>query len=113
MESSDLSNDSPSCDGCPHTHTHTHKHTHTHTLTHTHTNTHPHTQTHTQTHTHVRTRTNTRTHTHTGEAFSKVRLCAGDDAGAVAWTDICSDLQLYASHIHFIQEVAKLRNAAW
>lgn len=52
-------------------------------------------------------------HDDTGEAFSKVQLCAGDDAGAVAWTDICSDLHLYASHIHFIQEVAKLRNAAW
>ena len=55
----------------------------------------------------------THTHTHTGEAFSKVRLCAGDDAGAVAWTEIRSDLHLYASHSHFIQEVAKLRNAAW
>ena len=49
----------------------------------------------------------------TGEAFSKVILQAGDDAGAVAWTEAHSKLDLYASHIHFIQDVVKLRNAAW
>ena len=50
---------------------------------------------------------------HPGAAFSKVKLQAGDDAGAVAWTEAHSSLQLYASHNHFIQEVVKLQGAAW
>ena len=49
----------------------------------------------------------------TGAAFSQVRLQAGDDAGAVAWTEASSTLELYANHAHFIQEVVKLHSAAW
>ena len=48
-----------------------------------------------------------------GGAFSQVRLQAGDDAGAVAWTEASSTLELYANHAHFIQEVVKLHSAAW
>ena len=61
-----------------------------------------------QTHTHWHT------HTHTpGEAFSRLNLVAGDDAAAVAWTEIHSDLRLYASHTHFIHLSVELRGAAW
>lgn len=49
----------------------------------------------------------------TGAAFSQVRLQAGDDAGAVAWTEASSTLELYANHAHFVQEVVKLHSAAW
>jgi len=52
-------------------------------------------------------------HDTTGAAFSKVKLQAGDDAGEVAWTEAHRNLQLYASHNHFIQEVVKLQGAAW
>ena len=48
-----------------------------------------------------------------GKAFSKLQLQAGDDAGEVAWMEVGSDLDLYASHTHFIQMAAKLRDAAW
>ena len=49
----------------------------------------------------------------TGAAFTKIQLQAGDDAGAVAWTEASSTLELYSSHAHFIQEVVKLQGAAW
>ena len=52
-------------------------------------------------------------HDETGEAFGKVKLCAGDDAGAVAWKELQSSLQLYANHINFIRKVIELRNAAF
>jgi len=42
-----------------------------------------------------------------------VKLEAGDDAAAVKWTDISSDLALYASHKDFIEKVAKLHDAHW
>ena len=48
-----------------------------------------------------------------GEAFSRIKLQAGDDAGAVKWTEINGSLDLYASHTQLVQEVVKLRNAAW
>lgn len=52
-------------------------------------------------------------HDDTGKVFSKLQLQAGDDAAAVAWTEIHSGLSLYASHTHFIHLVVKHRNAAW
>ena len=52
-------------------------------------------------------------HDKTGEAFGKVKLCAGDDAGAVAWKELHFSLQLYANHINFIKKVIELRNAAF
>ena len=48
-----------------------------------------------------------------GDAFSRIKLQAGDDAGAVKWTEISRSLDLYASHTQLVQEVVKLRNAAW
>ena len=51
--------------------------------------------------------------THPGEAFSRIKLQAGDDAGAVKWTELSKSLDLYASHTQLVQEVVKLRNAAW
>ena len=38
---------------------------------------------------------------------------AGDDAIGVQWTDMNESLNLYASHIDFIQRVATLHNAHW
>eukprot|EP00731_Ephydatia_muelleri_P023481 Em0015g1064a len=52
-------------------------------------------------------------HDETGEAFSRIKLQAGDDAGAVKWTELSKSLDLYASHTQLVQEVVKLRNAAW
>ena len=51
-------------------------------------------------------------HDETGEAFSRVKLQAGDDAGAVTWIEINRSLQLYASHAEFIRSVAETRGAA-
>lgn len=48
-----------------------------------------------------------------GNAVSRVRLEAGDDAGEVAWTEASDRLNLYASHIEFIKEVVRRRGAAW
>lgn len=52
-------------------------------------------------------------HDDTGDVFNKLQLHAGDDAAAVAWTEIHSGLSLYASHSDFIHLVVKHRNAAW
>ena len=51
-------------------------------------------------------------HDETG-LFDHIRLEAGDDAKHVQWFDIDSTAQLYANHIYFLSEVAKLRNAHW
>lgn len=51
-------------------------------------------------------------HDDTGEAFNRVKLQAGDDAGAVTWMEINKHLQLYASHAEFIRSVAEKRGAA-
>ncbi|KAI6656860.1 Translation factor GUF1, mitochondrial [Oopsacas minuta] len=51
-------------------------------------------------------------HDDTGEAFNRVKLQAGDDAGAVTWIEINKQLQLYASHVEFIRTVAEKRGAA-
>lgn len=45
--------------------------------------------------------------------MSELPLQAGDDAGQVSWTDIDSSLTLYASHSHFLETVAKEREAHW
>ncbi|RTG82732.1 ADP-ribose pyrophosphatase [Schistosoma bovis] len=52
-------------------------------------------------------------HDEVGNCLALFPLTAGDDADAVRWTDINSDLQLYASHRDFIKLVAELRNAQW
>jgi len=48
-----------------------------------------------------------------GDAVSRIPLRAGDDAGAVAWMEASSSIQLYASHLDFIKEVVRRRNANW
>jgi hypothetical protein len=40
-------------------------------------------------------------------------LFIGDDAMAVQWMDLGSNLKPYASHIHFLEEVAKRLKASW
>jgi len=45
--------------------------------------------------------------------FCNFLLEAGDDAGAVRWMEVSRDLKLYASHIHFIEQVANMRGAHW
>ena len=52
-------------------------------------------------------------HDDTGEVFGKIKLCAGDDAGDVAWKELNSSLSLYASHIMFTKKVVELRKAAF
>jgi ADP-ribose pyrophosphatase len=52
-------------------------------------------------------------HDETGASVGRFPLSAGDDAGAVAWVDIHSNLMLYASHSEFIQQVALEKNAHW
>uniref|UniRef100_A0A0R3WSZ2 Nudix hydrolase domain-containing protein n=1 Tax=Hydatigena taeniaeformis TaxID=6205 RepID=A0A0R3WSZ2_HYDTA len=47
----------------------------------------------------------------TGLALFK--LSAGDDAAAVRWVDADPNQDLYASHHHFLELTAKLRNAFW
>jgi ADP-ribose pyrophosphatase len=52
-------------------------------------------------------------HDDSGEGFSKLNLVAGDDAAAVAWTEVHSGLSLYASHSHFVRLAVEHRKAAW
>ena len=52
-------------------------------------------------------------HDESGEAFSKVKLCAGDDAGDVSWKELNASLVLYASHVALTKMVVDLRNAAF
>ena len=40
-------------------------------------------------------------------------LFLGDDAMNVQWMDLSGSLDLYASHIDFLAEVAKNHNASW
>lgn len=52
-------------------------------------------------------------HDDTGNSAGKVNLHAGDDAVGVRWTDISSDLKLYASHFDFIKIACAKHNAHW
>ncbi|KAM7386629.1 hypothetical protein PAMA_009303 [Pampus argenteus] len=52
-------------------------------------------------------------HDETGDSVSELPLQAGDDAGQVQWSDVDSSFPLYASHSHFLEMVAKERNAHW
>ncbi|XP_051572992.1 ADP-ribose pyrophosphatase, mitochondrial-like isoform X2 [Myxocyprinus asiaticus] len=52
-------------------------------------------------------------HDESGNSVSELPLQAGDDAGQVSWIDVDSSLALYASHSHFLETVAKERNAHW
>ncbi|XP_072024231.1 ADP-ribose pyrophosphatase, mitochondrial-like [Amphiura filiformis] len=48
-----------------------------------------------------------------GASVGKFKLNAGDDAAGVKWMDISSEIKLYASHQHFIEEVTKRHEAHW
>lgn len=48
-------------------------------------------------------------HDETGQITAEFKLHAGDDAGDVCWASVTPDIQLYASHSNFIQEVYRLR----
>ncbi|XP_030052941.1 ADP-ribose pyrophosphatase, mitochondrial isoform X2 [Microcaecilia unicolor] len=52
-------------------------------------------------------------HDDSGKVMDEMPLEAGDDAGKVKWVDIKKQLQLYASHAHFLQLVAEHRGAHW
>lgn len=52
-------------------------------------------------------------HDDKGDIVGKFELQAGDDACDLKWMDIGSELNLYASHKHFLHNVAKLRKAHW
>jgi ADP-ribose pyrophosphatase len=52
-------------------------------------------------------------HDEDGKTFSKFPLQAGDDAGAVKWMTLDSDLVLYASHTQFLKLVAERHGAAF
>ncbi|XP_028267679.1 ADP-ribose pyrophosphatase, mitochondrial [Parambassis ranga] len=52
-------------------------------------------------------------HDDSGNSVSELPLQAGDDAGQVQWVDVDSSFALYASHSHFLELVAKERNAHW
>lgn len=51
--------------------------------------------------------------------FCCVLICSfvpsilGDDAMNVRWTDLSGTLDLYASHVDFLEEVAKFHDASW
>jgi hypothetical protein len=51
-------------------------------------------------------------HDESGTIFSKFKLHAGDDAGAVQWLAFGSSLAIYANHSDFLGKVAELRNAS-
>ncbi|XP_060069436.1 ADP-ribose pyrophosphatase, mitochondrial-like isoform X2 [Ylistrum balloti] len=52
-------------------------------------------------------------HDESGTGVSQIKLHAGDDAVGVKWMDLTSKLEIYASHIDFLQEVARKRGASW
>ncbi|XP_063076705.1 ADP-ribose pyrophosphatase, mitochondrial [Engraulis encrasicolus] len=52
-------------------------------------------------------------HDEAGDSVSELPLEAGDDAGQVTWMDLDSAQPLYASHAHFLETVAKKRQAHW
>ncbi len=52
-------------------------------------------------------------HDDTGRVLSKFKLEAGDDAGAVAWAEVRRDMDIYPSFLFLLEQVARLRDAAW
>ena len=43
----------------------------------------------------------------------KFPLQAGDDAAAICWMEISSEIKLYASHRDFVKSVVEKHNAHW
>ncbi|BHF66640.1 Nudix (nucleoside diphosphate linked moiety X)-type motif 9 [Sparganum proliferum] len=52
-------------------------------------------------------------HDETGTGLALFPLEAGDDASAVRWTDVSSELELYANHRDLLQLTAQLHGAHW
>lgn len=52
-------------------------------------------------------------HEDNGTFLQHLCLQAGDDAMNVRWTDLSSELKLYASHSHILKKVAELHHAHW
>ena len=52
-------------------------------------------------------------HDDSGSTIGKFDLKAGDDAKALKWTDISSDVELYASHALFIEKAVQVLDAHW
>ncbi|XP_047216020.1 ADP-ribose pyrophosphatase, mitochondrial-like isoform X2 [Girardinichthys multiradiatus] len=52
-------------------------------------------------------------HDEEGNSVSALPLQAGDDAGEVQWVDVDLSFALYANHSHFLELVARERNAHW
>lgn len=52
-------------------------------------------------------------HDDSGQTVGKIDLKAGDDAHNVRWMDIDNSLDLYASHLNFIEAVVKRLGAHW
>lgn len=52
-------------------------------------------------------------HDDTGKQVGQFDLKAGDDAKALQWTDVTNDVQLYASHSHFLRLAAQKLDAHW
>ncbi|PVD32988.1 hypothetical protein C0Q70_08436 [Pomacea canaliculata] len=52
-------------------------------------------------------------HDDKGDSVAKFKLHAGDDAVGVKWMDLSHSLQLFASHVDFLQHTAKRLNANW
>ena len=52
-------------------------------------------------------------HDESGKSVGRMPLKAGDDARALKWIDISSDINLYASHKEFIKKAAHILKAHW
>merc|ERR1712226_594945 len=50
-------------------------------------------------------------HDESGSTIGKFDLKAGDDAKALKWTDISSDVELYASHALFVEKAVQVLDA--
>ena len=52
-------------------------------------------------------------HDESGVTIGKFDLKAGDDAKALKWTDISQEVELYASHAHFVEKAVQELDAHW
>ena len=52
-------------------------------------------------------------HDESGESVGRMPLQAGDDAKALKWIDISSEINLYASHKEFIEKAVYKLGAHW
>ncbi|KAK3785345.1 hypothetical protein RRG08_045570 [Elysia crispata] len=52
-------------------------------------------------------------HDQDGQGVARFKLHAGDDAVGVQWMDLSHHLELYASHVDFLQRTAERLGASW